>query len=236
MGVLGLSHLYRKEADYFAYSDGDNQFYFNLCGPTVDPRCNGAGACLASRKKIQQNWVPLGSSSTVSISYNEKKEIIYSMKGTQPCTESSTPGTTLSLDIHLVCANEETRPQFHYVEDRCHFHLSMRTPRVCDQPVDHQNCEWDQYSLAPLRRSIDTKVEGKSTSYFLNVCGPLTSTSCGENATVCATYSSSSTIAIGNHAGKLALGKRGMEVVPFLSDSSIYLSMSKKKKGKERHV
>ncbi|KAJ1518077.1 hypothetical protein HMI54_002722 [Coelomomyces lativittatus] len=91
-------------------------------------------------------------SSTVSISYNEKKEIIYSMKGTQPCTESSTPGTTLSLDIHLVCANEETRPQFHYVEDRCHFHLSMRTPRVCDQPVDHQNCEWDQYSLAPLRR------------------------------------------------------------------------------------
>ncbi|KAJ1505411.1 hypothetical protein HMI54_005960 [Coelomomyces lativittatus] len=54
MGVLGLSHLYRKEADYFAYSDGDNQFYFNLCGPTVDPRCNGAGACLASRKKIQQ--------------------------------------------------------------------------------------------------------------------------------------------------------------------------------------
>ncbi|ORZ27173.1 mannose-6-phosphate receptor binding domain-containing protein [Catenaria anguillulae PL171] len=209
-GTFDLTPLHRLAADYFARTNSDNQFYFNLCGPTNEPRCpQGNSACLTTRSNLTE-WVSIGTSSSIQVdqlpNIPDPVTLLYKMQGTAHCPGTGTPR---QFELKLTCDRfsngtsiPESKPRFVQELDGCNYQFAMTTRFACPNTGGPTNspiaadpsCSYldGRYSVSQLRNQVSNyRVETEQDVFWFNLCGSLVtndidgSKGCPDGAAVC---------------------------------------------------
>ncbi|KAI9176179.1 Cation-independent mannose-6-phosphate receptor [Blastocladiella emersonii ATCC 22665] len=187
-GHFDLTPLRRLQADFFAPTDAQNQFYYNLCGPVVEPRCPpGSGACMTFRNNAS-HWESIGTTASaqtdIQRSPDDPVTVLYRMTGTGICPGSSTP---MSFEMAIACnqlrngsTTPEVRPRYVKELNQCNYRFEAVSRHACptaatsNGPDGSDGCTLgtNRYSLAPLRAaSFNYQVDTPQDTFWLNFCG-----------------------------------------------------------------
>ncbi|KAI9216806.1 hypothetical protein BC828DRAFT_409088 [Blastocladiella britannica] len=203
-----LRPLRRINTDYFARTRDDAQFYFNLCGGTVEPKCRNAGACRTLRNNSTA-WTEVGATATLQTDLkNTPKDppvVLYRMRSADP---TCSLGGSSTFSLELKCAKyangteiPETKPQYVKELEHCEYLFEMTSKFACPvsrgsaPTVDTPGCtlNGNRYSLLPLSLSgSNYKIETPLDTFWLNTCGPVHpnandgSAGCPADAAICA--------------------------------------------------
>lgn len=188
-----LSPLSKPDGGYYNVTNGNYDYYINVCGPVTAAKCPAkAGVCQSD--KSSSSW-SLGEANSNLSYYDGLIQLTYS-KGSQYNNKQHTLRSTV---ISFLCDAEAGvgTPEFQ-VEDDYTYNFRWYTSYAC--PERPHEClvtdpnTLEQYDLSSLSRSsergnwleMDLTDPASRKKYYINVCRPINPVhGCNHHASVC---------------------------------------------------
>ncbi|KAM4522347.1 cation-independent mannose-6-phosphate receptor isoform 2-T2 [Odontesthes bonariensis] len=186
-----LSPLTKPDGSFYNLTNGNYNYYINVCGPVKAATCpEKAGAC-----QVEKSSWSLGEANSHLSYYDGLIQLTYS-NGSQYNNEQHTLRSTL---ISFLCDPEAGpgNPVFQ-VEDKYTYNFRWYTSYACPQRpheclVTDPNT-LDQYDLSSLSRSsssrnwlaMDLSDTSNLKKYYINICRPINPVpGCDRDASIC---------------------------------------------------